>query len=937
MKRPSFIIRSLLIISLLLCNALPFFAQKATLQDSVATLRKDTKYGRVRLNTYIQRGSYDALRAILICGKDTLQEDYKSSNFFFWNKVPVGIARVILRADGFIADSDTLYVRAGKTTEKALYLTDRVIELQAVTVKGKSPAMVYRGDTIRFNPLGVSILEDDVARNILEQMPGVKVSDQKVEIGGKEVEKTYVDGKKIFGENPMTALNQLPATDVLHIYAYDEDEHKEQSLKNRKGRRTRVLNIETKSKLLNSKEGNLIASMGGNLEKQNLADHDVRYGAGGTFNFFSEKMMLSINAMHNNLNWATNQTQILLSTKNPPQAYSENSYGGFNLSRRWEKETGFYKEVKGGYHFARTASETNTRSEQDYFATDAFQQRTYISQNHATKQSNKHDMNVGFDMNDKKWGTLGINYMLSTDNARQNSLQQIENNIDGKQSIGTLIQNNRSKAYEMQGRVSWSKFFDDWKYSIGANYTNNSSDEKENRENDTENETAGSLQEIISIPSDGRGNKWQINTELNRSLSKEKNQNLGLSYLFEADNRHINQLAWNKTTEEIDQANTYSYRNQVMEHTSQVTLFLPALGIFYISLNAGWKHSILKDKKETIETGYEKTFNALVGDILLSLGTKLSESFSHVIKYSINSQLPNIVQLRSEIKNSNPYFLSSGNPNLKAATLHKFSWQEQYRINNYGNVINSEVTLSFVKNNISSRTIYFSKETYLPELNYTAIANSSLSSYDNQNGGWSGDWDLFWVCPIVKIKSNLNATIRTSYEQAPYYYDNVRDVSRIKSIAPHLYFSTNLIPRLRSTINWGIRYQRVDNKVNEQTNTVLTNRLGIDLACTPIWKYFFANVSYTYQQQNNKSYDRVDKEHILNVYAGAKLFERRAELSVTAYDLLNSFRNQNILMKDNYISYTNRENFGRYFAISFSWKFRKIKSNRADSSMGVSW
>ncbi len=36
--------------------------------------------------------------------------------------------------------------------------------------------MVYRGDTIRFNPQGINILEDDVARNILEQMPGVEVS-----------------------------------------------------------------------------------------------------------------------------------------------------------------------------------------------------------------------------------------------------------------------------------------------------------------------------------------------------------------------------------------------------------------------------------------------------------------------------------------------------------------------------------------------------------------------------------------------------------------------------------------------------------------------------------------------------------------------------------------------------------------------------------------
>ena len=224
--------------------------------------------------------SLDAVKANLICGKDTLKEDYKSSVFFFWNKVPVGIARAIVWADGFIADSDTLYVHEGQTTQKDFYLTDRVIQLQAVTVKGKIPAMVYRGDTIRFNPQGINILEDDVARNILEQMPGVEVSEQSVKVAGKDVEKTYVDGKKIFGENPMNALNHLSANDVVYISAYDEDEHKEQTRKNRKGKKRRVLNIETKSKLVNSKEGNLIASIGGNMEKKQLADHDVRYGIG---------------------------------------------------------------------------------------------------------------------------------------------------------------------------------------------------------------------------------------------------------------------------------------------------------------------------------------------------------------------------------------------------------------------------------------------------------------------------------------------------------------------------------------------------------------------------------------------------------------------------------------------------------------------------------
>ena len=934
MKRPNSIV---CILYILFCCNIILSAQEVASTDSIIIPNKSIKYGKVQLHTSIMQASTDVIKANLICGKDTLKEDYRNAGFIFWNKVPVGIARAIVWADGFIADSDTLYVREGQTAQKDFYLTDRVIQLQAVTVKGKIPTMVYRGDTIRFNPQGINILEDDVARNILEQMPGVQVSEQGVKVAGKDVEKTYVDGKKIFGENPMNALNHLPANDVVYISAYDEDEHKEQTRKNRKGKKRRVLNIETKSKLVNSKEGNLIASIGGNMEKQQLADHNARYGVGGTFNFFSEKMLVAINAMHNNLNRTTNQPQIFLSTRNPSQTYSENSFGAINLSRRWEKETGFYKEIKGSYRFARSATEANTQTEQEYFATDAFWQKSYLSQYQNTNQYNKHTMNTGFSMNDKKWGNLIIDYTLSTNHSKQHTLQQITNSVDEIKSTGILQQNGCGKAQEMQGVVNWTKFVGDWNYSIHANYSNSSSSGEESRENKTQNEASGSLQEITTIPANGRGNKWEAKTGLKRMLSKDKYSFIELAYNFVSDNRHINQLAWNKITGEIDPTNTYNYRNYLIEHTPGTTVILPDLGIFNIEISAGWKHSIIKDRKETAQTKFEKSFNALKGEVLISLGGRLSEKAEHTIKYSMNSQLPNITQLRSEVNNSNPYFISGGNPNLKASTIHKIWWKEQYRFNNYGHLINSELTLAFIKNSISNRNTYFSKATYLPDFKYTAIANSTLSSYDNLNGAWNTDWDISWMYPIVKIKSNLDVNINNKYEHLPYYYDNIRDITKISTTRIGTGFATNLIPRLRASTYWSINYRQASNKVNDQTNRILANRLMVNMTCTPILKYFFANVSYTYQHQDNKTYHQIDKENILNIYAGAKVFSRRAEVSITAFDLLNSYHNRIIQMKDNYTSYIDRENFGRYFTINFSWKFRKIKSNRMDISRGVAW
>ena len=191
--------------------------------------------------------------------------------------------------------------------------------------------------------------------------------------------------------------------------------------------------------------------------------------------------------------------------------------------------------------------------------------------------------------------------------------------------------------------------------------------------------------------------------------------------------------------------------------------------------------------------------------------------------------------------------------------------------------------------------------------------------------------------PIVKIKSNLDVNINNKYEHLPYYYDNIRDITKISTTRIGARFATNLIPRLRASTYWSISYRQASNKANDQTNRILANRLIVNMTCTPILKYFFANISYTYQHQNSKTYHQIDKENILNIYAGAKVFNRQAEVSITAFDLLDSYRNRIIQLKNNYTNYINRENFGRYFTINFSWKFRKIKSNRIDISRGVNW
>lgn len=104
---------------------------------------------------------------------------------------------------------------------------DESIQLEEVTIKGRIPIVTQNGDTLIFNPKAVNIQEGDVAMNIVEQLPGTETDDHSVKIMGKQVTKTYIDGRLIFGSDPMAALKNLSATDVLKIKAYDEYENTE--------------------------------------------------------------------------------------------------------------------------------------------------------------------------------------------------------------------------------------------------------------------------------------------------------------------------------------------------------------------------------------------------------------------------------------------------------------------------------------------------------------------------------------------------------------------------------------------------------------------------------------------------------------------------------------------------------------------------------------
>ena len=100
--------------------------------------------------------------------------------------------------------------------------------------------LTVKGDTLVYNAVAVRTFEGDETIKIVEQLPGVLTSENGVSVMGKDISRTYVDGKLIFGSDPRAALQNLLANDVLKIRVYDEYADDAPHRKRHKGEEMRV-------------------------------------------------------------------------------------------------------------------------------------------------------------------------------------------------------------------------------------------------------------------------------------------------------------------------------------------------------------------------------------------------------------------------------------------------------------------------------------------------------------------------------------------------------------------------------------------------------------------------------------------------------------------------------------------------------------------------
>ena len=157
----------------------------------------------------------------LIDGKDTISTQAGRDGTFQFKGVVPGRKHILATGISWLPTLIEIDICPGNNAVMVEMVPD-VKNLAIAHIIADLAPVLQRGDTLIYAAAAVKTMEGENAIEILRQMPGVEIKGNEVYINGQKVERAYVNGLLLFGNDPMAPLNSIMAEDVRQIATYEE-------------------------------------------------------------------------------------------------------------------------------------------------------------------------------------------------------------------------------------------------------------------------------------------------------------------------------------------------------------------------------------------------------------------------------------------------------------------------------------------------------------------------------------------------------------------------------------------------------------------------------------------------------------------------------------------------------------------------------------------
>lgn len=817
---------------------------------------------------------------------------------------------------------DSASVDVGK-----LLLVDGDVRIGEVVVTAEQKDVVVKGDTTVINAEAYKVPEGAYLEELLKRVPGLVYDkkEKKLMFEGKEISGININGEEFFGNNKEMALENLPAKLVSKLRVYDKRTEKEKFTGVDDGAKNYVLDLETKKELNKTWLTNAEAGYG-NKKKKDF---------GAQVNYFNKN--------------GDNLSLMLRSTNRHQNSYYRdniNNSAGLNMTKKFNKDF----RLSGNMSYGLNRDGNRTSFYQEQYLPGGNQYSSSINEN--SSKNRNFSANFSGDGNiDKQtrfhfqggWGTSPNEARGGGKNATFDAPPGIDQDqlFDRFESIPREILVNRSENSSIaEGKTTnyqWSanlmrKLDKEGKSVVSLDLHNaNSSGKSENyslnntvyyRLKDAQgNDSILFRNQYMNSPM--RSTDWHVGLSFTQALTKRFRMQASYNWSARDERNHrdtyeLSDLTTEDTFGQLPDNYREGYVDSLSERSSSRTLG----NDFRIGLN--YEDTVWRVHAALLVSPQRRSIDRKMGmqraDTTMStLDYQPAFWFSWhkqkkevSLNYNGRTRQPSLSDLMPLTDNSNPLYITRGNPDLKQMFSH--SLRLSFSDSDLGLSANIDGQL---EQNSVTRVV-----------NYDSQTGGRETYPININGNWSVNGGTYWW-------KHFGKQFRINLEAYGNYNNRVSMINEDKTMEPQKTTTRDTGIRCQTRLSympsWGgidlsgsWDYRQALNSLNERNNTHnRTYNVSLEgYVDFPFGLQVRTDARYTLRSGTNVQKDEKD-EILWNAGATWRfLKEKKAELSIFWADILGDengyFRSSTA---DGFFEVRGQQVRG-YFLCSFKYNFR---------------
>lgn len=809
--------------------------------------------------------------------------------------------------------------------------------LHDVIIKGEVRAIKIKGDTTEFNAKAYVIQPNDKVEDLIKQFPGIQVDkDGKITAQGQKVEKVLLDGEEFFGDDPTLVTKNIRADMVDKVQLYDKKSDQATFTGVDDDKAVKTLNIKLKDGKKAGYFGKAIAGLG----------TDKYYSGQLMYNKFQNKEKISVYGIGSNngttgLNWDDAQKYgdggnvtmmdgggINISYGNDDLYYNgrglpKATTGGVHYDNKWNADK---YAVNGNYKIGALSIDGNQSTTTQNNLPDRVINSKSSRIDHKSTLRQKLDarIEIKLDTTANLKITASGSYRnnksnsLSTDTSRRgdNSLLNLNNtnniitNDDHKFDASVFY----TKKLKKKGRTL--------SMLIGGNTDNNqgTSNLKSNLQSFQDNGTPN-LPQVTDQHKTSDNKSQVLNTTITYTEPIVKSLTLVLNYGFNIDHASSNQRAYSR-----DAGGDYNVLVDSLSNFFKINQFAHQAGAIFnynkgkTIINIGTKAADVSFNQINLYTGTELKRQFINWFPQASYIYKFSQQSAFRANYTGQTQQPTISQIQPVKDNTNPLYVTLGNPNLIPSFYNHFIMSyNSYKIIGGENLyINADYgfTTNPIVNNTSTDAIGKTTSQYF---NLSSKIQHSYRGY------------IYYGRKIAGFNIGINGNIgsRTTYNMVTNDINGVSQLNTTKNnnYGTSLSFNRYVENKYNFYLSGGPTYNINQSSLQSMYNS---NSGGFNAQ-------YWAGVYFSHNWQLTSDADYTYtaktaalpqfKRMLLNASISKTFFkEKSLKIIGTVNDILNQNQGYNRYANGGIITEERYTTIKRYFMLTVSYDFSKMNT-----------